>query len=277
MQDPIHYFEPNQALSWRQARLEGPDARDFLNRITSVDVKNLAVAQGTPACILDAQGRFRAYFWLWCLGQNEFLFEMEGGPEDRLFKEFLGVIDQFTFAEKMKLTTPTPRGLWVFGSPAEPLNHGSRDYGRPWTTLWDAPAPASDWVRADLDLLESWRIAALRPRPGFEIDAQSNPLELGLIDAVADQKGCYPGQEIIEKIVAIGAPARRLVQLQLSGPAQAGTELADGAGKLTSVSLKTGLALALVRKTQAQEGKQLQILGTTTSGTVLKVAPYAKS
>jgi len=283
MQDPIYYFEPNAALSWRQARLEGPDALDFLQRITSVDVKNLAPGGGTPACILDAQGRFRSFFWLWRMSETEFLFEMEGGPEDRFFKDFLAVIEQFTFAEKMKLSTPEAHAVWVFGAPDAAFNHGAKDFGREWVTFWNDFKPQAEWVRADLDLIESWRVQSLSPRPGFEIGPESNPLELGLVRAVADQKGCYPGQEVIEKVFALGAPARRLILLQISGEEKltSGTDLMDSGqsvGKLTSIipGPTNSIALALVRKTHAQVGKQLQISGSQGKGVVLKVAPYAK-
>lgn len=52
-----------------------------------------------------------------------------------------------------------------------------------------------------------------------EINTDLLPLEAGLDFAVHEQKGCYPGQEVIERIHSLGQPPRQLIQLQGGGPA----------------------------------------------------------
>ncbi|NDG86203.1 MAG: hypothetical protein EBX52_14335, partial [Proteobacteria bacterium] len=68
--------------------------------------------------------------------------------------------------------------------------------------------PESDETRTS----ELERVLSLTPKQGneFELDGKTNPLEVNLRHAISDQKGCYPGQEVIEKIIAIGSPARKL-------------------------------------------------------------------
>ena len=66
--------------------------------------------------------------------------------------------------------------------------------------------------------LDAQRVAARRPRIGFETDHKSIPNELGLLNkSVHMNKGCYRGQETVAKIANLGAPPRRLVMLHLDG------------------------------------------------------------
>lgn len=71
---------------------------------------------------------------------------------------------------------------------------------------------------AGLNAWEAMRIAAWRPRFGFETDARSIPAELDwLRTAVHINKGCYRGQESVARVLNLGRPPRRLVALQLDG------------------------------------------------------------
>ena len=68
--------------------------------------------------------------------------------------------------------------------------------------------------------LDAERVAAGRPRLGFDTDAKSIPNELGVIHgAVHMNKGCYRGQETVAKVYNLGKPPRRLVMLHLDGHA----------------------------------------------------------
>ena len=66
--------------------------------------------------------------------------------------------------------------------------------------------------------LDAERVAAGRPRIGFETDHKSLPNEIGVLNgAVHMNKGCYRGQETVAKIFNLGNPPRRLVMLHLDG------------------------------------------------------------
>jgi folate-binding protein YgfZ len=68
--------------------------------------------------------------------------------------------------------------------------------------------------------LDAERVAAGRPRIGFDTDHKAIPNELGLLNkSVHMSKGCYRGQETVAKIFNLGAPPRRLVMLHLDGSA----------------------------------------------------------
>ncbi len=113
---------------------------------------------------------------------------------------------------------------------------------------------------------ESERIRALIPKEGFEFkpDGTTNPLEVNLKSAIADQKGCYPGQEVIEKIISLGSPARRLCLVRSSGgrdepetPAPVLDSEGREAGTLTSTH--QGEGLAILKRTHCKAGQRILI------------------
>ena len=67
---------------------------------------------------------------------------------------------------------------------------------------------------------EALRVAAGRPRLGFDTDHRTIPHEVGwLATAVHLDKGCYRGQETVARVHNLGRPPRRLVLLHLDGTA----------------------------------------------------------
>ena len=268
------------AWNWNWATLAGPDAQDFLHRVTTGDARNLEVGGGGRACFLTPQGKLRAYFHVWRYGVAEFALEFDGGNQGHWRDSLFTAIDQYTFAEQMTLVPVT--GLecrWIFAEDDAELarifpnlkalhtipndeeirvcHQGSLDFGRPWVTVWGRPTRLAQWVDRVLgegrtfsdvspETLESWRVEALRPRFDRELTENTVPLEVGLTDAIASNKGCYPGQEVIEKIVSLGSPAKRLALIDLSAdtgatPLHAGDVLmntgepASEVGALTTV------------------------------------------
>jgi len=72
--------------------------------------------------------------------------------------------------------------------------------------------------RAGTWAYEALRVAAGRPRLGFETDHKAIAAEVNWIGtAVHLQKGCYRGQETVARVHNLGHPPRRLVRLHLDG------------------------------------------------------------
>jgi folate-binding protein YgfZ len=89
--------------------------------------------------------------------------------------------------------------------------------------------------------LEAFRIAEGLPLYGIDIAERDLPQETTQMRALHFSKGCYLGQEIVERIHARGSVHRHLRHLELTGPVPAaGTELTqDGgtvAGQITSAA-----------------------------------------
>src|SRR5206468_2200860 len=107
--------------------------------------------------------------------------------------------------------------------------------------------------------LEMARIEAGIPRFGADMDETNIPLECGIEDrAVSYTKGCYIGQEVINRIHTLGHVNKELRGLRLSdelkSPPAKGDKLFHGgkeAGYVTSAlaspALKANIALGYVR------------------------------
>ena len=98
-------FSVSPTHDWTRITLEGPDARDFLHRITTAPAHALNPGDGRWACILNAQGKIRASFVLWCEDEERFALECAPLSDGSHLQALLGAIDQFTFSEKMTLKT----------------------------------------------------------------------------------------------------------------------------------------------------------------------------
>jgi folate-binding protein YgfZ len=98
---------------------------------------------------------------------------------------------------------------------------------------------------AEFDAL---RVAAGRARIGFDDGAGAIPLELGLWEAMSFRKGCYLGQEIIERLFSRSTPARRLMRLASPAALTPGTPVLAGeevVGTVTGVIAASEGVLAL--------------------------------
>ncbi len=94
--------------------------------------------------------------------------------------------------------------------------------GRAWREVL-VPVAQLEATVGDRDLAGSWasealRVAAWRPRLGFETDHRTIAHETDwLRTAIHLHKGCYRGQETVARVHNLGRPPRRLVFLHLDG------------------------------------------------------------
>ena len=124
-----------------------------------------------------------------------------------------------------------------------------------------------------LDAVEAWRILGGVPRYGVDINDRDLPQETSQARALNFTKGCYLGQEIVERIRSRGAVHRALRQFQLSGelPALPADLTAAGMsiGRLTSavtVASPAGeaiYAMGIVRTEAITRGEPLTYNGGT--------------
>lgn len=216
-------------------KLEGPDARDFLHRLTTVDFRNQQVTEvvGKQGLFLTPQGKISAYFRVWNEpgNPNSFDFEIPVGSASDWPSAFEQVIDQFTFGENFTIARQTRPSLWVL-----------QEDGK---IGFNIPSQFKEVNDAEFDL---WRIENMIPLVDHEVTAQANPLEIGLSEAIAEQKGCYPGQEVIERIISQGAPPRRLVRLVSPIP-------------LTELKSKTGETIGTITSSMSKADGHYQALG----------------
>ncbi len=260
-------------------RIEGPDAPSFLNRLLTIDARRMEPGAGARTFLLDAKGRIDACFYLLRTGPESYLVECAAGHG----AEVLGKLDIYHFGERIEfapcddLTVLSIQGPGAVDAlstagvtpPEAPWAHHEAhlgglavrlvrvDRGGDGVDVWCSDPGA---VRAALGLrvgdaaeLEAMRVEAGVPAHPNEYGPHSSPLEVSGTSGVTEGKGCYPGQEVVERTLALGRPPRRLARLELDGPVAAGAGLLSGddaVGTVTSASeTEAGVvALALVKR-----------------------------
>ncbi|WP_433055789.1 YgfZ/GcvT domain-containing protein [Dactylosporangium sp. CS-033363] len=116
-----------------------------------------------------------------------------------------------------------PRPTAVYA--VERLSYGGWVRRMPYGADLLVPRQLVPTVAEDLGLplagiwaFEAMRVAARRPRAGFETDHKTLPSEVGwTAPAVHLEKGCYRGQETIARVHHLGRPPRKLALLHLDG------------------------------------------------------------
>ena len=118
---------------------------------------------------------------------------------------------------------------------------------------------------------ETARIEAGVPRFGADMDETNIPLECGIESrAVSYNKGCYIGQEVINRIHSIGHVTRELRGLRLAGDLKslpvrgdklfyAGKEVGYVTSTVKSPTLNANIALGYVRREANQIGNELTL------------------
>ncbi len=136
--------------------------------------------------------------------------------------------------------------------------------------LWNA-LEAAGAVAVGTAALETLRVQSGTARYGTDVDEARIAIEARLEWAIHFNKGCYVGQEVVERAVSRGRLNRRLCLLALDGETAPGDMVAGGkiGETLTSVvaassdGVGTALALGYVGIKHAAEGTQIAIATAT--------------
>ena len=193
--------------------VSGLDRLKWLHDLTTQFVSDLQPGVWMPNMILDAKGHIEYQFNLVDDGTTTFLVLDPGYSEQLIeyltkmkFMLRVDVRDASTeFAVLRAPGTPTEIGGPFALVPRGEVEEMKKTFGGVATQV-------GTWA------LDAERVAAHRPRIGFETDHKAIPNEIGVLNgAVHMKKGCYRGQETVAKIYNLGNPPRRLVMLHLDG------------------------------------------------------------
>ncbi|MCI0356360.1 MAG: folate-binding protein, partial [Acidobacteria bacterium] len=147
------------------------------------------------------------------------------------------------------------------------------------TRVWDRFVAAGA-TPVGYEALELWRVSLGIPRYAQDIRQRDLPQETEQQHALHFAKGCYVGQEIVERIHSRGQVHRKLAGLVIEGPAPSpGAKIsADGkeVGEVTSVAslpLTNGkdrtVALGYIRREAGAEGATVHVGGAEATVTAL--------
>lgn len=267
-----------------ELRLVGEDSLKFLQNILTNDVAALQPGDGTYAALLTATGKMIADFRVAVLSDS-ILLDTEAVCRGTAFPELdkfnlgydcemedvsdgLGIVtlagplssdavqealgdapDRDSLYASIEIEWEGERAVAAatdrLGIPAidviVPINA--------LPSLWEAFGSVPPAGRAALDIL---RVEAGIPRFGDDMDDTVNPMEVGLMNAIDFDKGCYVGQEVVAKIESLGHVNRHWVGLKVDAdlpPGPGATLFKDGkkVGQVTSAvrSPRLGACLAL--------------------------------
>src|SRR5690348_17698076 len=194
--------------------LEGADARQFAQAQFSGDIDALQPGHWQWNAWLDAQGRVRALMHLTDLGDGRLLAVLRGGNAEII----RAALTRYLFRLRVDLATksftaqcsdPLPGGVARQENGVIVLGHGTRG-------LRLAPLSAS--ALPDPDAQRRWRLDEIRrgwpTLPEGESEFLPPALGLERLGAVAFDKGCYPGQEIVARLHYRGCHKFSLCQLR---------------------------------------------------------------
>jgi folate-binding protein YgfZ len=285
-------------------RANGEDRTRFLHAMTTNHVEQLKPGEGCYSFFLNAQGRILGDVNLLCF-EDHFLLDTEPETRRKLFEH----LDRYIIADDVTLEDATDRiatiavegpesaaalkKMGLAALPEAPYSTVSWSNGPGFATIARlsstgadgyflfVPTERKDEVVAQLSASgaiaatnEDARIVRIengRPRYGEEITERYLVQETGQLQAVHFSKGCYLGQEIVERVRSRAQIHRVLRKLQIDTvePPAVGTKFKSGdadAGEIVSAAFSPALqktvAMAYVRVPFAEPGTVLSIEGS---------------
>lgn len=262
-------IEGHYLTSWNCLQIQGPDTVDFLNRLLSIQVSSIQIQQSSWAFLLDHRGRVQECMYL--LREDEQTFIAVSEMEIQTLHDAL---DRFLFAENLTLKIleekciyshllPNNRDLallqscffhrlWSF-----PLLHGQYEY---------LSLGSKEQIAKFMDLnksqellthskFEHERIRLGIPQALREYKDRS-PLDVST-QGISEGKGCYPGQEVIERTLALGKPAKRTLPVKIYA--------SDADLSILTQSYFKQDKIEILNRAIEQDLEQAKTLGTLTS------------
>lgn len=247
-------------LSWRsKIAVTGGDRVRWMNGMVTNNIRDLDSGHAVYAFLLNAQGRIQGDLYVF-RREDALLVDTEQAQRDKILQLF----DRFIIADDVEiadvtnatsalgLTGPGSRLVLERAGIAVPelahlqfaeltwhqhaitLLRSGEEVRESWQ-IWIAPEHAAElWNAtatagarpAGTDALNLFRISRGIPQFGVDIRDRDLPQETGQNRALNFTKGCYLGQEIVERIRSRGAVHRVFGAFTVDGPLpQPGTKL----------------------------------------------------
>jgi folate-binding protein YgfZ len=284
----------------------GPDRVRYLNAILTNNIKDLAAGQGDVSLLLNPQGHILAEIETYALPDSLFCvsYAMIRAPLIEVIDKYI-IMDDVTLTDETEryatLALEGPKAAAVvqgvsgvdIATPDELSFRDGSVASIPCRIVKRSPGkvPGAEFVVEREKLAELWQIlsdaarkhgggamgykalSALRLAQGvpwfsYDFDEKQIPHEARLQDThISYTKGCYTGQEIVERVRSRGQVNRRRVQLLFSGdtvPEPSALLTLDGneAGYVTRAARISDppriLGMGYVRKEGSTVGSQLE-------------------
>ncbi len=241
--------------------VEGPDAASWLQGQCAQDLAALEAPDSIWSLLLHPGGKVAALVRVTRTGADRFVLDAEQGTGEAVLTR----LERFRFRVKATLEA-TAWPVVELRGPAAASASGRLEIADTlavdaWSSLGGIDVLRAGVLPegvevADDALFELARIEAGLPAWGRELDDDSIPQSLGLVEAaVSLTKGCYTGQELVARLDARGNRVPTVLRgVEIAGEVRAGDELvvAGRVAALRSVAhsprTRGTVALALVRR-----------------------------
>jgi tRNA-modifying protein YgfZ len=270
-------------------RMTGEDRARLLHAMTTNNIQQLTPGTGCYAFFLSAQGRILSDVNVFCF-PDSLLLDTEPETRQIVFDH----LDKYIIADDVtledvtaQLTTIALQGpqasavLVKMGAPQPQAELGHEE----WVThpacsiarmsgkcfyLFVPPAQRDALVQelesagaaaADAEAFHVVRLEEGKPRYGEDITERYLAQEANVPQALNFQKGCYLGQEIVERVRSRGQVHRVLMPIAIDSTEAPAPRTKLPWGEITSASYSPGfnkvVALAYVRTELAKPGTEL--------------------
>ena len=286
--------------------LAGGDRIRWLNGMVTNNIRDLAVGHGVYAFLLNPQGHILGDLYAYNRGES-ITVDTDSGQAEKILATF----DHYIIMDDVEVTNlseqltalgiagPKAREVLTAAGFAVPELQALQVQSAIWQgaectlvrgedsdsyEIWIAPGSvrqlwdalmASGATRVGSEALELHRVVSGVPRYGVDIRERDLPQETEQARALNFNKGCYVGQEIVERIRSRGAVHRKFTGFVANGAESiaAGSKVVAGekeVGEITSVaSLRLAgseqtVALGYIRREVGVPGREVMI-GTVTA------------
>jgi folate-binding protein YgfZ len=281
--------------------LTGGDRVRWLNGMVTNNVRDLAPGQGVYAFLLNAQGHILGDLFAYNRGES-ITVDTDCGQLEKMLATF----DHYIIMDDVEVKDLSPEitALGVGGPQAQEILSAAGlripemkalqiesiswngvdctlartdDEQHPAYEIWLAPADvrrlwealvAAGATPVGSLALELQRIVAGVPRYGVDVRERDLPQETEQARALNFNKGCYVGQEIVERIRSRGAVHRKFTGFLADAPVEPGSKVVAGekaVGEITSttrVRLANAdrvVALGYIRREVGTPGREVMI------------------
>ncbi len=232
-------------MEFQLLEVTGRDAKDFLHRLTTVNLKKLTPGLASLGLLLKGNSKVVGQFVLAETAPMTFALIGEREVMGRVLIE----LESLHFSEDLEMKlSDSPVTVVPDRLEAAPFAwDGDVKKGRVPTGIPGFAFCVGMSVPVS-DRFEFARIEAGVPWAGKEWDSTTNALDAGLEPWIARQKGCYPGQEVVERSLNVGHPAKALVKLEADASIPEGAELHVAGKAVGRITSSVGnIALAIVQ------------------------------
>jgi folate-binding protein YgfZ len=208
---------------WRSVVVRGEKGRLFLNRILTQKLDDLGEGEVRPALLLDHRGRLVSGGYSFLSAPEEVTFVIPDGFEE----SFQRTLELYRLRERIEIARgPHSFLLWIEPPyellPSDPYRLLETAEGVSLRViytgapeiLWSGPFPQGGET-ASPEFVEALRIEGRIPAFGKEWTPGVIPSEALREEWIHPKKGCYVGQEVIERLRSRNRFARILVRYRI--------------------------------------------------------------